>query len=463
MRSKTISRAMAALLATALAATRVDAQASTPTFTETTLPTFTSTPSSIPSSTATRTPTATPTRTPTFTQTALPTLTSTPSPIPSSTATRTSTATPTRTATFTSTAVPTVTQTRTQSATFTSTVPFTRTRTPTPTFTNTADPRPAISITDVLAPEGTLGTRPFNFIVVLSRPSALIVTVQVATANGTATAGTDYNAGAGTLRFGPFQTSLTVPVQVIGDAVNEAFETFFVNLSDPTNAIIADKQGRGTITNDDVGIPSLTPRDGSVEAGEPIALTLGWIHPERWRLLDTLDLRLRSADDVIAWVRFTEAPNTFSAIDPATGEAGPGFAPESDVELTSAAATIFLHDSGWVGSGGNNERVDVTWLFGFDPSAAGQIYQVEAAATDDDGFSQPFETIGTLAIGTVCAGDCGADGRVAVNELVLAVNIATGELPLDACLAADQDRNETIEISDLIAAVKHALGGCPAS
>ena len=52
---------------------------------------------------------------------------------------------------------------------------------------------------------------------------------------------------------------------------------------------------------------------------------------------------------------------------------------------------------------------------------------------------------------------------MAVNELILAVNIATGALPLDACLAADENRNEAVEISDLITAVNHALNGCPAS
>src|SRR5262249_32450375 len=148
----------------------------------------------------------------------------------------------------------------------------------------------------------------------------------------------------------PSQLSMTVSVRVNGDATNEPFETFFVNLSNPTNATIGNGQGRGTITNDDVGIPTLSPRDGSVAAGEHLALTLGWTHPERWRLLDTLDLRLRSGDDVIGWVRFSETPNTFSAVDPTTAEAGPGFAPHSDVELSSAASTIFLPDSGWVES-----------------------------------------------------------------------------------------------------------------
>lgn len=405
MGANTVGQTIVALLVAVLAATRAGAQPPTPT------ETFTAT------IFITRTPTSTPSQT------------------PSKTATRTPTQTSTRTRTITAT--PTVTR---------------------------APARPVISISNAQAQEGNSGELTFKFAVTLSEASTQVVTVQYSTSDGTAHAGTDYRPAAGTLTFPAGRKGLLMGVQVIGDTVNEASETFFVTLSNPTNAILTDGNiGLGTILNDDIGTPSLSPRDGSVEANVPIALTLGWVHPDHWRGLDTLDLRLRSADGVIGWVRFTEAPNTFSAVDPASGEAGPGSPPKSDVELTSAASTIFLHDSDWVGSGANNERVDVTWQFAFDASAAGRIYEVEAAATDDDGFSQPFAPIGTLAIGAVCAGDCGADGVVAVNELVLAVNIATGELPLDACLAADANRNEAIEISDLIAAVGHALDGCPAS
>ena len=419
MRSKTIGQSIVALLVAALAATSARAQASTPTatFTNTAPPTPTPSPTATYTSTALPPPTATSTRT------------STPSQTPSRTPTRTPTQTPANTA----------------------------------TPTHTPDPRPAISITDFQSLEGNSGEHGTKFSVILSHSSIQVVTVQWSTSDGTAHEGTDYRPAAGTLSFPAGRTTLLIGVPVIGDTVNEPSETFFVNLSNPTNAILGDKQGVGTILNDDLGIASLSPRDGSVGAGEPIALTLGWIHPEHWRQLATLDLRLRSTDHVIGWGRFSEAPNTFSAVDPATEAAGPGSPPKSDVELSSAAATIFLHDSGWVESGADHERVDVTWQFGFDASAAGQIYQVEAAATDDDGFAQPFEAIGTLAIGSVCGGDCGFDGSVAVNELVLAVNIATGELPLDACLAADVNRDEAVEINDLIAAVGHALNGCEGS
>ena len=78
------------------------------------------------------------------------------------------------------------------------------------------------------------------------------MTVAYATANGTATAGSDYVAASGTLTFLAGQTSKTVAVTVNGDAAVEADETFTVNLSGAAGATIADAQGGGTITNDDL-------------------------------------------------------------------------------------------------------------------------------------------------------------------------------------------------------------------
>jgi hypothetical protein len=77
--------------------------------------------------------------------------------------------------------------------------------------------------------------------------------VRYATANGTATtAGNDYVATTGTLTFLAGQTSKLVSVLVRGDRTMEANETFFVNLSNATNALILDAQAVGTIRNDDV-------------------------------------------------------------------------------------------------------------------------------------------------------------------------------------------------------------------
>ena len=81
----------------------------------------------------------------------------------------------------------------------------------------------------------------------LSAPSAQPVTVQYATANGTATAGSDYQARTGTLTIPAGQTTGTITVPVIGDRLPEPDETFVVNLSGATNATIADGQAVGTI------------------------------------------------------------------------------------------------------------------------------------------------------------------------------------------------------------------------
>ena len=117
------------------------------------------------------------------------------------------------------------------------------------------DPPPSITINNVAVAEPDTGTRALVFTVKLSAASNQTVTVKYATANGTtnpAVAGTDYTAVAlTTLTFLPGQTSKTVTVQARGDLIKEANETFFVNLSAPTNAAIADAQGLGTILNDD--------------------------------------------------------------------------------------------------------------------------------------------------------------------------------------------------------------------
>ncbi len=114
------------------------------------------------------------------------------------------------------------------------------------------DPPPSITITNASVTEPDTGTINAVFTVRLSAPSGQTVSVKYATGGGTAAAGTDYTALAlTTLTFAPGQTTRTVTVQVKGDVVKEANETFFVNLSGATNATIADAQGQGTITNDD--------------------------------------------------------------------------------------------------------------------------------------------------------------------------------------------------------------------
>ncbi|QSV62267.1 MAG: hypothetical protein HEQ26_05345 [Dolichospermum sp. DL01] len=119
---------------------------------------------------------------------------------------------------------------------------------------------PSLSIKDITVTEGNTGTTNATFTVTLSGETFQPVTVNYATANGTATAGSDYTATTGTLIFNvnPGETSKQITVSVLGDSLFEGNETFFVNLSNAINANIADAQGQGTINNDDVALPTIT-------------------------------------------------------------------------------------------------------------------------------------------------------------------------------------------------------------
>ena len=110
---------------------------------------------------------------------------------------------------------------------------------------------PTVSINDVSVTEGNNGTSNVTFTVTLSDASGKTVTVDYATADGSALAGSDYVARTGTLTFNPGVVTRTFTVIVVGDRISEATETFVVNLSTATNATIADGQGVCTITDND--------------------------------------------------------------------------------------------------------------------------------------------------------------------------------------------------------------------
>jgi large repetitive protein len=114
------------------------------------------------------------------------------------------------------------------------------------------DDEPRIWISNAGIIEGNSGTRPLVFTVSLSAAYDAPVTINFATADGTARAsGGDYLSTSGTLTFAPGETTKTITVLVKGDRKKEATETFYVNLFGATDALIADGQGVGTILDDD--------------------------------------------------------------------------------------------------------------------------------------------------------------------------------------------------------------------
>jgi uncharacterized repeat protein (TIGR01451 family) len=119
---------------------------------------------------------------------------------------------------------------------------------------------PSLSISDLSVMEDAT-TAIFN--VSLTPPPAISAFVRFATTNMTAFAGMNYSGTNGLLTFAPGVTNQTIAVHVVDDLIDAPDTTFAVNLSNPTNAVIAKSQGMGTIINVDP-LPYLSVSDANV-------------------------------------------------------------------------------------------------------------------------------------------------------------------------------------------------------
>ncbi len=124
---------------------------------------------------------------------------------------------------------------------------------------------PVLTVNDTAAAEGDSGTTPFFFTFSLSAPAPSGgVAVTYATADGTATAGEDYVArGLTTVTIVEGASSTTITINGIGDTVAEPNETFFVDISAATNAVIGNARAVGTIINDDFTLVPISQVQGS--------------------------------------------------------------------------------------------------------------------------------------------------------------------------------------------------------
>ena len=135
---------------------------------------------------------------------------------------------------------------------------------------------PSLSVSDAEAEEAEGAT--VDFRVRLSRAASETVTVDYATSNATATAGSDYTATSGTLTFAVGERTKTVSVAVRDDdVVDEGSETFKLKLSNASggNVWIADGTAIGTITNDDPMPRAWLARFGRTVAGQAVDMVAG--------------------------------------------------------------------------------------------------------------------------------------------------------------------------------------------
>ncbi len=134
------------------------------------------------------------------------------------------------------------------------------------TITND-DPQPGITIDDATLSEGDSGTAALSFTVHLDAASGQTVSVDFSTANGTAVQPGDYLSASGTVTFIPGETAETIQVNIVGDILDEADETFLVDLANPLNATLTDNQALGTINDDDLPA-EITIADTTVTEGD---------------------------------------------------------------------------------------------------------------------------------------------------------------------------------------------------
>ena len=289
------------------------------------------------------------------------------------------------------------------------------------------DPAPAIGIANGVASEGNPcdpGTicSAFSFVpftVTLSAASGRTVTVDYATANGSAVGGSDFQHRTGTVTFSPGDVSETITVFVFKDSTPEANETYSLSLVNPVNGVCnvitptpvndpSDCIAFGRIMNDDAsstGLFSLDPADAAVGVGEHVSYAFTWSVPAGgvWRDLNTLDLRIGDHGKRALWVRWSEATNAFSLCTPAHSRAvgvqcGPGAAPGTSAVLETPIATLHLAGTRAVGSGPTGPSVTLTLDVSFKDGAVGPPYPVQVAATDDSGNADAFVDAGTVEV-----------------------------------------------------------------
>jgi aryl-phospho-beta-D-glucosidase BglC (GH1 family) len=129
------------------------------------------------------------------------------------------------------------------------------------------DTPPAVRINDVVVTEGDAGTSLATFTVRLSKAWTSAVTMDYATVAGTAKAGSDYIAAAGSLSFAAGEVVKTVSVAIIGDRTPEAQEAFTLELGNVAGATVADGIGRATIRDTDK-LPTIGVADTTVAEGD---------------------------------------------------------------------------------------------------------------------------------------------------------------------------------------------------
>ena len=259
------------------------------------------------------------------------------------------------------------------------------------------DVAPELSVADASGSEGGI----LDFVVSVSSASAATITVNYATANGTAVSGQDYQAAQGTLTFAPGATSGTVSVATVDDALYESAERFTLTLSSPQNATLGDSSANGEIVDDDAP-PQLSIAGASVVEGGAVAFVVSASATSGQTVTvnyATADGTAVSGEDYQATQgTLTFAPGATSAtvsvatVDDALDEPAEKFAltlsspANATLDVSSAEGWILDDDSGPQLSvaGASGTEGDAVAFVVSASSTGGQTITVDYATTDDN-------------------------------------------------------------------------------
>lgn len=233
----------------------------------------------------------------------------------------------------------------------------------------------SIAVGDVNIVEGNTGKRNAVVVVSLNTSSKKTVTVNYGTADGTATAGSDYVAVSGKLTFAPRETSKSILVPVRGDQLVESNEAFFVNLSGAKQARIADRQAAVTIADDDdiqprIGISDVWAQDGdsgttpytftvSLSAAGNAAVTVNYATADGTATIADSDYLATSGTLTFAPGELTKSI-TVDVIGHASGGPTPdsGYAESFCVNLSGASSNALVIDGQGTGTIHYYDRIE---------------------------------------------------------------------------------------------------------
>ena len=326
------------------------------------------------------------------------------------------------------------------------------------------DGLPTVSVADAATrTEGATA----SFTVTLSRAVPREVTVEYATradptaaAETAAVAGQDYTTTSGTVTFAARATEATVTVPLLGDALDEHTETFWLRLASPTGATIADGTATGTIADDDP-LPEIAIADAGATEGAPVSfevrltpfsgrtVTVPWATEAR---PPGAGAASPGADYTAASGTLTLAPGTTTArVEVATLPDGVSEADETFLVQLGTPANAALDDSTAVGAI-------------FDDDGLPRVFIADTTVDEDDGpaiftvtlshpSSQPVTVEYTTADGTAEDPDDYAPDLV--RTLTIPATFTGGEISV---FIADDDEGEgtetfTITLTDPVNAV----------